>query len=291
VCISRPPSADQNAESAPGTRRRPARAFAGAVQSAAEQGIVITFSLQSGSNGNAIYVEADGVRLLFDAGISGRQARLRMAFHGRDIRDVQALILSHDHTDHVRRAGVYQRKFHLPVYVTRRTLAAIRDPLGPLCDVRHFRAGQTLEFGRVRVHTIPTPHDAADPVIFVVEANRRRLGIFTDLGHPFARLRRLLEEVDAAYLESNYDPQMLEDVPYPAYLKARIRGPHGHLSNDEAADLVRLLRRRPKWIALAHLSEQNNEPEVALHTHRTRLGRTYPLHVATRYEVSPLLCV
>lgn len=253
---------------------------------------MVTFSLQSGSNGNAIYVEADGVRLLFDAGISGRQAQRRMAEHGRDIRDVTALILSHDHDDHVRCAGIYQRKFRLPIYATRRTLRDVRCELGPLCEVRYFRSGETLDFGRVRVHTIPTPHDAADPVIFVVEASGRRLGIFTDLGHPFGALRRLLRLVDGVYLESNYDPEMLEAGPYTPALKARIRGPHGHLSNDEAAELLaRCGRNRPAWVALAHLSEVNNTPEIALHTHRRRIGSSYPLALAGRYGASELLRV
>jgi len=250
---------------------------------------VITFSLQSGSNGNSIYVEADGVRLLFDAGISGRSAAQRMAKHGRNIREVDALIVSHDHSDHVRCVGVYQRLFGLPIYMTRTTHRAIWYDLGPLRDVRYFRSGDSLQFGRVTVHTLRTPHDAADGVVFVVECDGRRLGILTDLGHPFERLGGLLRELDAAYLESNYDPQMLEEGPYPPYLKARITGLGGHLSNDESADLVKGCGRcRPKWIALAHLSEQNNEPELALETHRSRVGNGYPLHLAGREGVSPV---
>lgn len=253
---------------------------------------MITFSLQSGSNGNSIYVEADGVGLLFDAGISGRQARLRMAARGRDIAAVHALILSHDHIDHVRCAGIYQRKFGLPLYATRRTLRAIWCNLGQLEDVRHFRSGDTLEFGRVRVHTVPTPHDGADPVAFIVECGGRRLGIFTDLGHPFAGLDRLLRCVGGAYLESNYDPGMLASGPYPPALQARIRGAGGHLSNEEGAALLRRCgRHRPGWLALAHLSEVNNRPDVALATHRRSLGRDYPLTVAGRYGVSELLRV
>jgi len=250
---------------------------------------VITFSLQSGSNGNSIYVEADGVRLLFDAGISGRSAAGRMAQHGRDIREVDALIVSHEHSDHVRCVGVYQRLFGLPIYMTRTTHRAVWCDLGPLRDVRYFRSGDPLHFGRVTVHTLRTPHDAADGVVFVVECDGRRLGILTDLGHPFERLGGLLRELDAAYLESNYDPRMLAEGPYPPYLKARITGLGGHLSNDESADLVKSCgRHRPKWIALAHLSEQNNDPELALETHRSRVGNGYPLHLAGREGVSPV---
>ncbi|RME40124.1 MAG: MBL fold metallo-hydrolase, partial [Planctomycetota bacterium] len=168
-----------------------------------------TLSLQSGSNGNSIYVEANGVRLLFDAGISGRCAERRLAEHGRDIRDVDALLISHDHRDHVRCAGVYQRKYGLPLYITPKTRAAAEKwhSLGDLHDVRYFRSGDTLRFGRVAVHTVPTPHDAADGVVFIVECEGKRLAILTDLGHPFAGLRRILMSVHAAYLECNYDPE------------------------------------------------------------------------------------
>ena len=251
---------------------------------------MITCSLQSGSSGNSIYVEAAGVGLLFDAGISGTQAQQRLARHGRDIRRVEALIISHSHSDHARCAGIYQRKFGLPLYMTRATHRAIAWWSGALTDVRYFRAGQTIEFGAVIVHTIPTPHDAAHSVAFVVEWEGKRLGVLTDLGHPFDGLSRILPELDAAYLESNHDVAMLESGPYPARLKARIRGTGGHLSNDESAELVRLCGvQRPKWIALAHLSQENNRPEIALDTHRTCVGSDYRCHVVSRDDVSPLL--
>jgi phosphoribosyl 1,2-cyclic phosphodiesterase len=255
---------------------------------------MLTFSLQSGSNGNAIYVEADGVHLLFDAGISGKMAERRMAVHDRDIRDVDALIISHDHRDHVGCAGIYQRKYSLPIYMTRQTLQAATRwyDLGRLTDVRPFRSGETLTFGGVCVHTIPTAHDAADGVGFVVEAEGKRLGILTDLGHVFAGLQPVVESLDAVYLESNYDPEMLDVGRYPAMLKARIRGPRGHLSNDDSAGLVRVCRRRrPKWMAVAHLSEENNSPHLAIRAHHDAVGRDYPVYHASRYETSELLKV
>lgn len=248
-----------------------------------------TFSLQSGSNGNSILVEAGGVSLLFDAGISGTVAEQRMATHGRHMRDVHALIISHDHADHVRGAGVFQRKFGLPIYMTRATREAIWAPLGRLTDVRFFVSGDRLTFGPVTVHTIRTPHDAVDGVMFVVEHERKRLGVFTDLGHPFDELLRVLEDVDAAYLESNYDPEMLESGSYPFHLRARIRGPGGHLSNDEAAEVVsRCRRNRPRWVALAHLSGKNNQPAIAIDTHRRVIGDGYPVCLAPRDGASDI---
>ncbi len=256
---------------------------------------MIAISLQSGSSGNCIYVETPGVRLLFDAGITGVQAEERLAAHGRDIRKVDALIISHDHGDHIRHAGVFQRKFGLPIYVTPATLAAAasRCTLGNLKDVRHFRSSDRLRFGDVQVQAIPTAHDGADGSAFIIEADAKRLGIMTDLGHVFQGLTHLVTSLDAVFLESNYDPDMLAAGPYPAYLKERIKGPRGHLSNGEAAELLRRAAegKRLKWACLSHLSEQNNCPDVALGTHRRILSELITLYTADRHRVSGLFTV
>jgi phosphoribosyl 1,2-cyclic phosphodiesterase len=243
-------------------------------------------SLQSGSNGNCIYVEAGGNRLLFDAGISGIQAQERLASFGRDITGVDAVVISHDHADHARYAGIYQRKFGLPVYATEPTLAAAnrRHRMGTMRTVRYFHAGEVLEFGGCSVETIPTPHDGVDGVAFVIDDGCHRLGILTDLGHVFADLAPTIASLDAVMLESNYDAAMLDEGAYPEFLKRRIRGPGGHLSNREAAELLSAAAgSRLQWACLAHLSEDNNRPELALHTHREVLGEGLTLHLASRY--------
>jgi len=256
---------------------------------------MIAISLQSGSNGNCIYVETGGVKLLFDAGITGVQAAERLLAHGRDIRKVDAVIISHDHGDHIRHAGVFQRKYGLPIYVTPATLAAAssRCTLGKLKDVRHFRSSDNLQFGDVLVQAIPTPHDGADGAAFIVSSGSKRLGIMTDLGHVFKGLIYLVSSVDAVFLESNYDPDMLAAGPYPAYLKQRIKGPRGHLSNIEAADILRRASeaKRLKWACLSHLSEQNNHPDVALRTHRRLGAEDIILYTADRYTVSDVFTV
>ena len=248
-------------------------------------------SLQSGSNGNCIYVEADGVRLLFDAGISGIQAQERLASHGRNTEGLAALLISHDHTDHARNMGVYHRKFGLPVYVTSETYrAASRCRLGKMGDLNHFTAGEALRFGKVVVETISTPHDGVDGVVFVVDDGRHRLGILTDLGHVFGDLKPLIGSLDAVILESNYDPEMLANGDYPEWLKERIEGPGGHISNLESAELLRTAgSKRMKWACLGHLSHDNNTPALALETHRRILGSRTPLYVATRYEPSGVM--
>jgi len=245
---------------------------------------MLAISLQSGSNGNCIYVESCGVRLLFDAGISGVAAERRLADHGREIRDVDAVIISHDHADHAKFAGVFQRKYGLPLYVTEKTLDAAekRCGLGRLSDVRFFQAGRTVKVGPVSVLTISTPHDGEDGVIFIVESRKKRLGIMTDLGHVFDGLAREVASLDAVFMESNYDPAMLAAGPYPAFLKRRIKGPGGHISNVESAELL-CSGKRLRWACLSHLSEQNNDPGVALRTHQGVLGGSLKLYAASRY--------
>jgi phosphoribosyl 1,2-cyclic phosphodiesterase len=256
---------------------------------------MIAISLQSGSNGNCIYVETNGVKLLIDAGITGTLARDRLAAHGRDIREVDAVLISHDHGDHIRHAGVFQRKFGLPIYVTPATLAAAssRCSLGKLTDIRSFRSSDKLRFKDVLVHAVSTPHDGADGSVFVIESGAKRLGVMTDLGHVFKDLLPLVASLDAVFLESNYDPAMLAAGPYPAYLKQRIRGPRGHLSNIEAAELLRraAASKRLKWACLAHLSEQNNHPDVALRTHREYNNDGITLYVAHRRQSTDILTV
>ena len=255
---------------------------------------MLAFSLQSGSNGNCIYVETGGMRLLFDAGIHGLQAEKRLAARGRSIRDVDAVIISHDHGDHVRYAGVYQRKYGLPLYATGRTMetAAKRHPIGKLHDLRIFSSGGTIDFGTLKVHALPTPHDGADGSAFVVASGNKRLGIMTDLGHVFDGLAEVISTLDAVFIESNYDPDMLAKGPYPAFLKNRIRGPEGHISNAEAAELLKTASCGSlKWACLAHLSEQNNKASLAIETHRRVLHARLPLYIASRYASSDILRV
>lgn len=251
---------------------------------------MIAISLQSGSNGNCTYIETGTVKLLFDAGITGSQASERLSAFGRDIRDVDALIISHDHSDHVRYAGVYQRKYGLPIHITRRTLdsSAGKYDLGKLSNINYFTAGEEIHFANVSVQTIPTPHDAADSSVFVVSSAKKRLGIMTDIGHAFKELSAVIPTLDGIVIESNYDPQMLANGPYPSFLKQRISGPEGHLSNREAAELL-LTGVRLKWACLAHLSNNNNDPEAALRTHRDIVGDHLELITASRFAPTGIL--
>jgi phosphoribosyl 1,2-cyclic phosphodiesterase len=252
---------------------------------------MIAISCQSGSNGNCIFIEAGGTRLLVDAGVSGIQVAKRLASRGRDASLMSAVLVSHDHVDHVRCAGIYARKWRVPLYITAKTLEAAsrRYDLGRIDDLRIFAAGDSFDIGEVRVDTVPTPHDGADGAAFAFEHAGSRLGVLTDLGHPFEGLSRVLEDLDGVFLESNYDPSMLETGPYPWPLKRRISGPGGHLSNFEAAHLLEDAfesKRRLRWACLSHLSEENNTQAIALKTSRAVLGSRLPISAASRYEAS-----
>ncbi|MDJ0766481.1 MAG: MBL fold metallo-hydrolase [Myxococcota bacterium] len=250
-------------------------------------------ALQSGSSGNCIYVEANGVSLLFDAGISGIKAETRLKERGIDIRDVDTVLVSHNHWDHMASVGIFHRKFGLPFYATEGSFnaAAAQRDLGKLREVNLFQPGQSLSFNGVTVDTIPTPHDGVDGVCFVVQSGKKRIGVLTDLGYPFTGLAETIGTLDGVFIESNYDEEMLRTGPYPPFLKKRIIGEGGHISNLEAAELLKHNGNRLKWACLSHLSGENNTPACALRTSRSILGDQLPLHVASRDYAGEILSI
>lgn len=255
---------------------------------------MLLISLQSGSSGNCIYVESAGVRLLFDAGLSAAQVEERLGAHGRTADSADALFISHDHYDHVRCAGIYSRKFDVPLYITPRTFRASRRAIKPgrELELQHFRAGQSVKIGHLTVETVATPHDAVDGSVFVVDDGKHRLGICTDVGHVFDDLKSVVKSVDALFLESNYDEGMLERGPYPQRLKERISGEGGHISNRDAAQLVaENATGKLQWLCLAHLSDKNNTPRKALAAHREALGDGLPIQVTSRYHATDVMAI
>jgi phosphoribosyl 1,2-cyclic phosphodiesterase len=248
--------------------------------------------LQSGSNGNCIYVESAGTRLLIDAGISGIRAESRLAECGCEIRSVDAVLLTHDHVDHSKNLGVYHRKYGLPVWAPENTFRAAEyvHNIGVVQEPHFFRANTRSTLRKLTIEAIRTPHDAVEGVVFVIDNGAHRLGVLTDLGHVFPRLPELIESLDAVVIESNHDVEMLRNCEeYPEYLKQRIRGKGGHLSNREAAGLLRHSGHRLRWACLAHLSEKANRPEVALEEHRRMLRSDFNLFVARRDGCSQMM--
>ena len=253
---------------------------------------MLVIPLQSGSKGNCFYFEAGESKFLIDAGITIRQATQRLNSHGRDLSKVSALFVTHDHSDHSRYVVDYAKRLNITVHLTERTLQTVNrySKKGPVPNATCFQAGESLCIGDIQIHSIPTPHDAVDGVAYVVEHENRRVGVLTDLGHVFSGLREVLQSLDAVIIESNYDESMLNIGPYPEFLKRRIRGNGGHLSNEDSAKLIHEnAAERLQWICLCHLSDENNCPDTAIRTHQVWLGEDYPIYVAKRHQVSEIM--
>jgi phosphoribosyl 1,2-cyclic phosphodiesterase len=222
--------------------------------------------LGSGSAGNSTLVESGEVRLLVDAGFSGRDLERRLAAVGVDAETVSAVLVTHDHGDHTRGMGVFARRWRIPLFLTEPTRRACDRLLDGSERVRSYRASETLTLGPLRIEPFLTVHDAVDPVAVTVTetATGEKLGIATDLGRPTATVRHALRECDVLILEANHDEILLRDSPYPWSIKTRIGSSHGHLSNRAAAELaVELLHERLASVVLAHLSENANDPSLA----------------------------
>lgn len=219
--------------------------------------------LASGSRGNATLIEADGCRVLIDAGLSAREINRRLGEIGLCADDLDALLITHEHRDHVGGIGPLARRHHLPVYIVPQTAAAIPQ-LGKIAALFHFMPGDRFTLGPLEISSFSITHDATDPVGFVINSSEGRIGYATDLGIATRLVADQLKGARVLVLESNHDEQMLLNGPYPWPLKQRVHGRHGHLSNRAAAELLQKLA----WegleaVFLAHLSQENNHPQLA----------------------------
>jgi phosphoribosyl 1,2-cyclic phosphodiesterase len=232
--------------------------------------------LGSGSGGNATLVEAGDVRVLIDAGFSGRDLERRMLEVGVDPAGVAAIVITHDHGDHTRGMGVLARRFGTPLYLTARTRQACASLLSGKEDVREYASSLPFSIGGLEVRPFLTVHDAADPVAVTVRepATGAKLGIATDLGRPTAAVRAELAGCHMLVLEANHDDARLWSGPYPWSVKQRIASSHGHLSNRAAADLARELHHDGlSHVVLAHLSEHCNDAALAAEVVGAALSR------------------
>jgi len=219
--------------------------------------------LASGSKGNAIFVSTPDTAVLVDAGLSGIEIQRRLAAVGRTPDELKAIIITHEHTDHVKGAGVLSRRFNIPVYVTSDTLNASKG-FGKIDQINFFECGSAFDIGSLTVNPFSISHDACDPVGFTLQHQGKKIGIATDLGVVTNLVRTHLSNANALYIEANHDPEMLMAGPYPWYLKQRIQSRTGHLSNQDARNLVaQVFHKDLDHVVLAHLSEDNNCPEKA----------------------------
>jgi len=230
--------------------------------------------LGSGSEGNATLVEAGGARVLLDAGLGPRQLVERLQTAGVDPGSLDGVLVSHEHGDHARGAAAFSRKWGVPLLGTRGTFAAAAFDPATLPELQPIEPGETRTIREMSVRAIAVPHDAARPVAFVIRAGELSLGHATDLGHLSRAFVEAFGGCDAILVESNYDPALLRDGPYPWSLKERILGPFGHLSNGDVARLLEKgLGEACQRVVLAHLSRKNNHPELALFASEEALAR------------------
>lgn len=225
--------------------------------------------LGSGSRGNALLVEADGTRILVDAGFSARDLARRLAVLSVDPDCLDGIVITHDHGDHTRGMGVFARRHGTTLFLTPRTREACAKLLRGGERVHEYEPARPFDLGALRIEPFVTVHDAADPVGIAVShpGTGLRMGVATDLGRPTAGIRHALSGCHLLVLEANHDEVLLQDAPYPWSVKARIRSSHGHLSNRAAAQFAtELWHPRLCAVVLAHLSAESNDPELARRT-------------------------
>ena len=221
-------------------------------------------SLGSGSDGNGLVVEAGGSRLMIDCGFGVRDAAKRLGRLGLAPGDLHAIVVTHEHSDHVGGVAAFAARHAVPVWLTFGTLACVGERFAGIERVYGFDSHETFAIGAIEVRPFPVPHDAREPVQFVLGDGAARVGVVTDLGMSTPAVERALTGLDALVLECNHDASMLAEGPYPANLKARIAGRFGHLANDASAALLAALdNSRLKHIVAAQLSKQNNTSALA----------------------------
>ncbi len=234
-------------------------------------------SIASGSSGNCIYVGHASTHLLIDAGISGKRIEQGLCEIGVDPKSLGGILITHEHSDHIQGVGVLARKYQIPLYGTVETFCAMqkgKTSVGKIDQMlfQPVRPEEGFMIGEIKVHPFSVSHDAANPVAYSFTADGQKIGMATDLGVYTEKTVEHLMDSEILYLESNHDVNMLMVGSYPYYLKQRIIGDHGHLSNDLAAELLcKLHHNGLKHVVLAHLSKENNYPELAYETVKAEL--------------------
>lgn len=247
--------------------------------------------LASGSKGNSTYIEGPGGALLIDAGLSAKQLVMRMEAKGLDPYEIQGVVVTHEHQDHCRGVRVLCKRLGVPAMTSPKTWEAMQDRQGVFLE--ELPSECSLEICGLHLRTFSTSHDAMDPMGLVVSCGGASLGICTDLGAPTPVVRHRLSGCNGLVLEANHDPNMLLQGPYPAWLKQRVKGNKGHMSNRQSADLLaELIHHGMQQVVLAHLSETNNFAELARREAQGVMdaaGCKAKLHVASQDEPTEVL--
>jgi phosphoribosyl 1,2-cyclic phosphodiesterase len=257
-------------------------------------------ALRSGSSGNAIFIGSARTRLLIDAGVCCRTIEETLQAIGESAADLDGLLITHEHSDHIGGVGALLRRYRIPLYVSPATWMAMRNVIGPVAGAQlHLvETGLATDIGDFTVTSFPTPHDAADPAGFRIDGEKASVAVLTDAGYLEEAALLAVSGCEAIFIEANYDQTMLLAGTYPEMLKQRILSRHGHLSNDDCAEAVcYLLERGTSRFILSHISKDNNYPELALLTVSSRLHEIgarqdsdFRISTAQRYAISEPVC-
>lgn len=222
--------------------------------------------LASGSTGNAFYIESEKERLLVDAGLSGKKLDQLFAKIDRNPKDLTGILVTHEHSDHIKGLGIFARKYQLPIYANEKTWKAMDGQIGKISADQKFifRMGEVKTFGDLDVESFGVSHDAAEPMFYVFHHEGKKVALVTDLGYVSERIKKTVEAADAYIFEANHDVEMLRMGRYPWNVKRRILGDSGHVSNEDCGlALSEVIDNNTKRVYLAHLSLDNNMKELA----------------------------
>ncbi len=226
-------------------------------------------SLYSGSSGNCLFVSTNNTKVLIDCGTSCKKICEGLASIDSSIEDIDAILVTHEHSDHVQGLGMVSKKFNIPVYANLETWNVMEKQKEKISEknIKLFENDKDFLLNDLTIHPFTTPHDAANPCGFSIHNGKKRLSIATDLGYMDNRIFEQLQNSSFVLLESNYEPELLDASKYPYHLKQRIKGPNGHLSNETAGKTIsELMKKDLKEVILGHLSKENNFPELAYKT-------------------------
>lgn len=222
-------------------------------------------SLGSGSRGNAALVESGSTSILIDCGFSVKQIEKRLERLARNAGNLTAIIITHEHSDHVAGLAALTQRYRIPVWITRGTFHGLADKNIP--EINFFNSHTSFSIGDISVIPAPVPHDAREPTQFIFESNGKRLGMLSDVGKITPHIERMFTKLDSIFVESNHCMNMLQVGPYPRFLKERVGSGLGHLSNDQCAEFLKKIRcDRMQHIVAGHISDKNNCPQLVQET-------------------------
>ncbi len=246
--------------------------------------------LSSGSKGNSIFLGTENTRILIDAGISAKATQEKLQLIGIDIADIDAILITHEHVDHIRGLASIAVKHKIPVFANSDTAHAILETLDESPKFKIFSTGETFEFGDLEIHPFSIQHDTLDPVAFTIRTSNIKLGFCTDLGFATTLVKNHLKGCDYLYIEANHEPSMVHSSPRPMIYKQRVLSRQGHLSNQQCAELLsEVAHTGLKHIHLAHLSEECNHPQRALEVIQSTLDTLQipsELSIAFQHQIS-----